>query len=48
MERTLSGMRQFLDKIRVKVQCQECGKRFTTGSLCPTCPKCGGSDVDLA
>jgi len=32
----------------VKVQCQECDKKFTTRSPIPTCPKCGGSDVDLA
>jgi Zn finger protein HypA/HybF involved in hydrogenase expression len=31
-----------------KVQCMECGKKFNTKSMDPTCPKCGGADIDLA
>lgn len=31
-----------------KVKCQECGKTFKTRSMLPDCPKCGGSDIDLA
>jgi Zn finger protein HypA/HybF involved in hydrogenase expression len=30
------------------VLCLECGKRFTTASMTPTCPKCQGSDIELA
>lgn len=32
---------------RIKVQCQECGKRFATSHVMPECPKCGGVDIDL-
>ena len=32
----------------VRVECRECGKHFTTRSIVPTCPKCHGSDVELA
>lgn len=32
---------------QVKVQCNECGKKFSTASLSPSCPKCGGADVDV-
>lgn len=28
------------------VQCMECGRKFKTSSMLPTCPKCGGSDVE--
>jgi hypothetical protein len=30
-----------------KVICLECSQRFTTTSSIPTCPGCGGSDVEL-
>ena len=33
---------------KIKVQCLECGKRFSTRSMLPECPKCGGGDIDLA
>jgi hypothetical protein len=29
------------------VQCLECGKKFRTSNPDPTCPKCGGSDIDI-
>ena len=32
---------------RVKVTCLECGKKFATANLCPSCPKCGGSDIEV-
>ena len=32
----------------MKVECLECGRKFKTRSTLPQCPKCGGSDVDLA
>jgi hypothetical protein len=32
---------------RAAVQCQECGKRFATSSMDPSCPKCGGADIDI-
>lgn len=32
---------------KIKVQCQECGKKFATSNPCPECPKCGGVDIDL-
>jgi len=31
----------------LKVQCQECGKKFSTKQDTPKCPKCGSTDVDL-
>jgi Zn finger protein HypA/HybF involved in hydrogenase expression len=33
---------------RLKVICLECEKKFTSASYIPTCPGCGGSDVELA
>lgn len=33
-------------KIRIEVQCNECGKKFSTAKLHPQCPKCSGSDID--
>ena len=36
------------DMDRIKVRCLECGKRFTTRSMLPECPKCGGGDIELA
>lgn len=33
---------------KIKVQCMECGKKFSTSKMLPTCPKCGGSDIDIA
>ncbi len=29
------------------VECMECGKKFKTKSMVPSCPKCGGSDIDM-
>jgi Zn finger protein HypA/HybF involved in hydrogenase expression len=31
----------------MRVECQECGRKFKTRSTLPSCPKCGGSDIDL-
>lgn len=31
---------------RFPVVCLECGNRFKTASMMPTCRKCGGSDVE--
>ena len=31
-----------------KVECMECGKRFTARSSEPKCPRCGGYDIDMA
>ena len=36
------------DREKIAVQCQECDKKFQTISTLPTCPKCKGSDIDLA
>jgi len=34
-------------KIRLRVQCMECGKRFTTTKYYDIrCPKCHGYDID--
>ena len=33
---------------KIAVQCLECGRKFRTSSMLPECPKCGGSDVDVA
>jgi len=30
-----------------QVECMECGKKFKTKSMDPSCPKCGGGDIDL-
>ena len=32
----------------IKVKCMECGKKFKSANLAPTCPKCGSGDIDLA
>jgi len=32
----------------VAVECLECGRKFVTRSLDPSCPKCHGSDIELA
>jgi DNA polymerase II large subunit len=34
--------------VKFLVVCLECGRKFKTASMCPSCPKCGGSDVELA
>lgn len=35
-------------RIRVKVVCLECGKKFQCGpTASPECPKCGGTDIDV-
>jgi Zn finger protein HypA/HybF involved in hydrogenase expression len=31
----------------IKVECLECGKKFQTRSSLPSCPKCGGVDIDV-
>lgn len=31
----------------IKVVCLECAKKFTTRSLSPSCPKCGGVDIEV-
>ena len=33
---------------KFKAQCQECGKKFSTASMIPYCPRCNSSDIDLA
>jgi Zn finger protein HypA/HybF involved in hydrogenase expression len=33
---------------RFPVICMECGKRFLTARMLPTCPKCHGSDIEPA
>lgn len=33
---------------KVRVECLECGRKFQTANMLPSCPKCGGSDIDLA
>lgn len=33
---------------RMKVVCLECSHHFSTSSALPSCPGCGGSDIDLA
>lgn len=32
---------------RFRVECMECGKRWSTTNTVPQCPKCGGVDVEL-
>ena len=33
----------------MKLECKECGKRFTVSAknMTPSCPKCGGVDVEV-
>jgi len=31
---------------KFSVKCLECGKKFKTASMSPTCPKCKGSDIE--
>ena len=35
-------------KEKFAVECLECGRNFKTSSMIPSCPKCGGSDIELA
>lgn len=35
-------------KETIKVECIECNKIFKTKSVLPKCPKCGGTDIDIA
>jgi len=41
-------MRESVEEAASKfpVKCMECGKKFKTASMLPTCPKCKGSDVE--
>ena len=32
----------------MKVECLECGRKFKTTSMVPSCPKCKSSDIELA
>lgn len=32
---------------RISVVCLECGKKFATSNLCPICPKCNSSDIEV-
>lgn len=34
--------------LKFKAICMECGKKFSTKSALPTCPKCKGSDIEVA
>lgn len=34
-------------RLAVKVDCLECGRKFTARSSDPACPKCGGVDIDV-
>lgn len=35
-------------KTQIKVVCLECGRKFKTASICPSCPKCGGYPLCVA
>jgi Zn finger protein HypA/HybF involved in hydrogenase expression len=35
------------DNHKVRVECMECGRKFSTNSMNPTCPKCHGTDIDV-
>jgi Zn finger protein HypA/HybF involved in hydrogenase expression len=37
-----------MPKPRLKVVCLECRHRFQTTNDLPECPRCGGTDIDLA
>jgi Zn finger protein HypA/HybF involved in hydrogenase expression len=44
----LAGQRENeMKSTGIKVICEECGKKFTTRSFLPTCPRCGGADVSV-
>ena len=47
-QETLSDRLPMPGTRRLKVVCLECDRKFTSASYIPTCPKCGGSDVELA
>jgi Zn finger protein HypA/HybF involved in hydrogenase expression len=36
------------DDKRIDVVCLECDKRFKTASYTPSCPRCHGSDIEVA
>lgn len=42
-----STMRPTNRSDRLKLICMECGSRFRSANQIPTCPGCGGSDVEL-
>jgi len=31
---------------KIRVECMECGKKFSTSKLTPQCPRCNGVDVE--
>ena len=35
-------------KSSIKVECMECGKKFSAHGFEPHCPKCGSYDIDIA
>ena len=35
------------DRVRFRVVCLECGRRFRSSALLPECPGCSSSDVEL-
>jgi len=36
-----------MSESRIAVECLECGRKFKTASMLPSCPKCGGLDIDI-
>lgn len=35
-------------RIRIKVECLECAKKFSCGpTASPECPRCGSTDIDV-
>ncbi len=34
-------------RVKFKVVCLECGKKFATSGFDPECPKCGGVDIEV-
>ena len=31
---------------KIRVQCMECGKRWSTSNSCPRCPRCNSVDIE--
>ena len=42
------GLNRLTIPVLFQVECLECGRKFKTTSMFPSCPKCKGSDIDIA
>ena len=45
---TIQNQKRRAVAVKMPVVCMECDKRFSTTKVIPSCPKCGGADIELA